>query len=117
MAGTSTGVEYRDNCFDVDEDVLIFYFDSPAHTDQTRSVAGPPAESSFIFLSIQTIIICLHQSPPHHQRDNVHHDKDDYLHHIGVVLLGWGVAHHDGLLVTALRLVVLVVAAQQCFTH
>ena len=44
----TTGVEYRDNCFDVDEDLLIFYFESPGNIDQTHSVAVPPAESSFL---------------------------------------------------------------------
>ena len=43
--------------------------------------------------------------------------KKHYLHHVGVVLLGWGVAHHNCLLVTPLRLVVLVVAAEKCLKY
>ena len=79
-----------------------------------RWSSSPPQSSTnwpslFLSWGVRTTNIHNFSPPPNLGAQFCH-----YLHHVGVVFLGRGVPHHNSLLITPLRLVVLVVAAQKC---
>ena len=96
-------MEYQDNCFDIDQNILEVL-------DHLGILTRPVLWLTLLQFCIYILIFHLddHSQP-------IDHGKDHYLHHVGVVFLSWGVAHHNGLLITPLRLVVLVVAGKKCF--